>query len=320
MRAAKKSNATIVSALIFISTYIFSIWILRYYVGGDQRYYSALYDYLRYIPFHAILETQYNYTGSREPLYGVLMWIFSGIFEKNTAISFVNSILMSTVSYWLIKKRVNILFFILIITNYYILVLLTSAERLKFAYLFAALTITLPPAWRLAAAACSLLSHFSVMIIFLSISLPERARLAIASLRAGGLKALTSIAFLIAILSSFAIFYIISRESYTEKIEAYQTYDVIEVASGALLAAIALFVSRERLQVLMMLILPLIATFVFGGGRMNMITATIFVYIVVRESRTGHPLVLLLMAYLSFKSIGYIDSVLQYGTGFLAAR
>ncbi|KMS50683.1 hypothetical protein V474_06180 [Novosphingobium barchaimii LL02] len=131
---------------------------------------------------------------------------------------------------------------------------------------------------------------------------------------------MTSIAFLIVILSSFAIFYILSRESYTEKIEAYQAYDVMEVASGALLAAVALFVSRERLHVLMMLTLPLIATFVFGGGRMNMITATVFVYIVVRESRTGHPLVLLLMAYLSFKSIGYIDSVLQYGTGFLAAR
>lgn len=320
MRAAKKNSAIMLSAFVFISTYIFSVWILRYYVGGDQRYYTALYDSLRNTPFYAISKTQYNYTGSREPLYGILMWFFAGLYEKDAVISAFNAILMSTIAYWLVSQKVNKLFLLLVFTNYYMLVLLTSAERLKFAYLFAALSVVLPPAWRFAAAACSLLNHFSVIIIFLSISLPERARLAIASLRTGGFKALTSIVFLVAILSSFFIFYMLSRASYTEKIEAYQAYDVMEVASGALLAAVALFVSKQRLHVLMLLTLPLIATFVFGGGRMNMITATVFVYTVVRESRTGHPLVLLLMAYLSFKSIGYIDSVLQYGTGFLTAR
>lgn len=303
--------------IVFIATYFFSRWLLEHYTEGDLRYYSLLYDMLRLTPLDYLSEVQFQQTGSREPLYGIFMWLSAPHVERTIAISLVNSIFTSVLYLFLRKHRSSALFMILVASNFYILVLLTSAERLKFAYLFAILAALLPAGWRVVALLCSLLSHFSILIVFSAILLPPRYREAFRSLRAANANIVKSLTMLILTTAAFIAFCFLYRDSLTEKIGYYESPNVVDVFSGLILSVVALFITNNRLNMVLTLAFPLLATLVFGGSRINMLTMTIFVYMVVNERKTSHPAVILIMLYLSYKSIGFVQSILKYGTGFL---
>ncbi|MBM0171287.1 hypothetical protein [Altererythrobacter sp. C41] len=301
-----------------MASYLFSYWILGYYTAGDQEHYTGLYDALRRTPFGYIIHVQYRYTGSKEPLYGIIMWVASSYFEKKVVISIFNAILISSLFLLLAKRRVNYVFMLLMMSNFYLLVLLTSAERLKFAYIFAILAAILPKAWRGLAVAASLLSHFSVIIVFLSILVPQRFREALQSLRRGDAESLKGILALIVTFSLFLLFLFLYQEPILQKVSLYTSYNYIDASSAVLLFMIAMWVTRDRTNMLMALALPLVATFILGGQRVNMLTVSIFLYYMIKEGRTAHPAVLAIMAYFSFKSVDFMQDVMKYGTGFVA--
>lgn len=304
-------------AVIFAASYIFSQWVFQYYTGGDQAHYTALYESLRWSQISQISDLQYQYTGSTEPLYGVIMWFFASFAEKIEVISIVNAIFISATFIVLRKNKAGILFTFLIFTNFYILVLLTSAERLKFGYLFAILIVLLPPIWRIGAAVAALLSHYSIAIILLSIAFPQKYIELLKSFKKGGWSSFKSVLLFILTFSSFLAFAFIYRDQLTTKATHYQSYDPADLVQGTVLFAIALFICNDRLNAILTLSLPLMATFVLGGDRVNMLTISVFIYLVLRDEKTRHPAVLIVMAYLSYKSIDYMQNVLAYGTGFI---
>lgn len=303
--------------LIFIAAYVFSQWILQYYTGGDQVHYTALYESLRWAPISQISDLQFKYTGSTEPLYGLIMWVSASLFEKNIIISFMNSILMVSIFILLRKNRAGFIFTILMFTNYYVLVILTSAERLKFGYIFAILILILPSIWRAAAAIAALTNHYSILIIFISIIFPQKYLETLKSFRKGGWDSFKSSLLFIVIFLSFIVFSILYRDQITNKVNHYQSYDPTDLLQGAILFIIAMIVSNDRLNTAMTLSFPLAATFILGGDRVNMLTISVFIYLVLREGKTRHPAVMMVMAYLSYKSIDYMQNVFAYGTGFL---
>src|SRR5690606_33762024 len=86
-------------------------------------------------------DIQGRYLGSNDYLYSVIISFGTNSgFDRTSYISFWNALLTGTLSYILVKYRASFLFAALLLTNYYLLVLLSSAERVKFAYLFLALS------------------------------------------------------------------------------------------------------------------------------------------------------------------------------------
>ena len=309
--------AYLFAALVFVAAYVFSGWILEYYTGGDQKYYILLYDALRWSQFSHISDMQLKYTGSTEPLYGLLMWVLSPSFEKNMVMSFSNAILMSSLFLVLRKYGANILFTILIFTNYYILVLLTSAERLKFAYIFGIIAVLVPVIWRAAAIIASLLSHYSILIVIISIAVPPKYRELLSYLQGKSGGSVKKFLLFIGAFSSFILFITLYREQITDKIWSYESYDVTDMLQGLVLFVVAMIVTNDRANMAIALSFPLVATFILGGERVNMLTVSVFIYLILREGKTKHPIVLLLLAYLSYKSWDYMQNVLAYGTGYL---
>lgn len=303
--------------LVFFATYFFSDWVFGYYVNGDQKYYIEFYKTLSIVPISNFIDVQFDYTGSREPLYGLMMWAASPYIEKITIISIANSVFMSTLFIFLVKNKASFLFIVLTATNFYILVMLTSAERLKFAYIFAVLAVVLPPMWRGAMVVASLLSHFSILIVFLALLLPQRFRNAIQSFRVGGLESLKGATALVATFGAFIVFFYLYQDPIMHKVSYYISYNLTDMVSATLLFLIAIFVTDDRKNMLITMSLPLAATFFLGGHRVNMFTVSIFLFIMLRERKTNHPAVLLIMAYLSFKSIDFMQDILNYGTGFV---
>lgn len=246
------------------------------------------------------------------------MWISSQSVEKKVAISIFNSILMASLFILLVKKRAGITFILLSFLNFYTLVILTSAERLKFAYIFAILAAILPPLWRGVMIALSLLSHFSILIVFLALLLPQRYRKTLQSFRSGGIETLKgSFSFALMIIAFLSFLYIY-QDPIISKVSHYVLYSYEEMGAALLLFASAMIVTDDRENMFLTLSLPLVATFVLGGDRVNMLTISIFLYVVLREGKTNHPIVLLLMLYLSYKSLDFVGDILRYGTGFVS--
>ncbi|WP_156377227.1 hypothetical protein [Sphingopyxis sp. Root214] len=303
--------------LIFMAAYVFSEWILKLYTEGDQKFYIALYNALSSAPFGQISDTQVRYTGSTEPLYGFLMWTTSPLLDKNIVISISNSILMTSIFLLLRKYKAGFIFTALIFTNYYVLVLLTSAERLKYGYMFAILAALSPALLRAAGGIAALLSHYSILIVFVSILLPPRYRGLVKYFQGKEGGSWKSFVLFIATFFAFILFCIIYSDQIIDKVSQYQSYDITDMARSLALLLVAILVTSDRLNMAITLSFPLVATFILGGDRVNMLAISIFIYLVLREGKTNHPAVIVIMAYLSYKSLDFIQNVLAYGTGYL---
>ena len=195
--------------------------------------------------------------------------------------------------------------------------LLTSAERLKFAYIFGIIAVLVPVIWRAAAIIASLLSHYSILIVIISIAVPPKYRELLSYLQGKSGGSVKKFLLFIGAFSSFILFITLYREQITDKIWSYESYDVTDMLQGLVLFVVAMIVTNDRANMAIALSFPLVATFILGGERVNMLTVSVFIYLILREGKTKHPIVLLLLAYLSYKSWDYMQNVLAYGTGYL---
>ena len=118
---------------------LFSALVIYYkltesYIGGDQIGYRKLYSALENSPILLASILSRSYVGGGEPVYAILVWIGSNLqIEKDIYISFFNSVLLYSIYKFCAKNSANIFFISLLLSNYYLIVLATSAERLKFA-------------------------------------------------------------------------------------------------------------------------------------------------------------------------------------------
>ena len=288
------------------------------YQQGDQLFYRNLYEYLGDADFSEITLAQLNFTGSAEPLFGILMWVGSnsGI-DKDIFVAFLNTFLCLAVLHLLVKRHANSLFIFLLFSNYYLLVLLTSAERLKLSYIIFVLAVA-----NSSRVISVILVSFTPLLHFQSI-------IAI-SVRVIGYAPLIRIktkigkgSFFLALFGGPIIFigallfFLRFFEDLANKFTAYiSSGNIFEIASIALLLIISTFVFTRKMESFLILSSCAVFAYVLGSGRVNMIAVTLFIYLVLKEKRTGNPLVLVLMAYFSFKSIGYVMRIFANGTGF----
>ena len=135
--AFRKPVAVVLCLTIFMIGYFFSIWLLGEYTGGDQEFYANFWHAMMWAHPSQWPRLQLQYLGSSEPLYRLVIATGTYLeFDRIRYLSFWNGLLLAAIGYILLKYRASLLFSILIFTNYYLIVLLSSAERLKFAYLF----------------------------------------------------------------------------------------------------------------------------------------------------------------------------------------
>lgn len=139
-RFQSQSVKIIFFSVLGVLFFIISNLLTTPYVAGDQEFYRAFYENLETARFSEVAFFQYVNTGSAEPLYGIVMWVgaVNGI-DKDVYISIFNTLLCLCIVLFLIKNKASVPFCVLIFSNYYLLVILTSAERLKFSYIFLAI-------------------------------------------------------------------------------------------------------------------------------------------------------------------------------------
>lgn len=308
----------VTSMAIFFLAFVISMVLLDHYQYGDQLWYHNFYDSLADSSPTDIPRLQLIHTGSAEPVYGMIMWIGSYFsFPKNEYISFFNSILAVTLFVWLREHRAAPLVILLVFTNFYFIVLLTGAERLKFSFIFLLLALSFSGMMRWAFLALAPLAHFQTLIIYSSIAFEKLSKISFSIKSRSYLVILRNTG--IILVSVFAIVAFISRFSsaIAEKIQGYYSgFDIISIMDTLLFISIGLIITKNRKQ-LALAMLPIVpAALVVGQARVTMVGFVILFYLILREGRSNHILMYILLFYFSLKSYGFVENILLFGNGF----
>lgn len=132
MLIKKNTDLIIPLMLCLIFTCYFSFF-CRY---GDFWYYDLFFNEVSKSSLSEVEALQFNILNSKEPIYGLLVYVLSSVISKFFFDLFLNVIL--TYLIWESLRSLKEVGFkiILIFFNYYYLVLISSSERLKLAFIF----------------------------------------------------------------------------------------------------------------------------------------------------------------------------------------
>lgn len=299
--------------------YIISYYLSTQYTGGDQVHYALLYDALYGA---SILEIKYLsqvYVDGSEPLSSFVLWIGANLgLEKVLYTSFLNVILVDGLFLLARRNRVPNLMIVLLLTNFYVVVLMTAAERLKMAYIVLVLAMLFAGRIRLILLALTPLFHLqSLILIVCTISVYFQNEIRILIFKYRLTKKMISALLTMSMIA--IVLYIFTYDSVLAKSTAYLNYEgsfLLEVANFLILSSIALYVTPQPFRMTLVL-LPMIPTiFLIGGSRANMIAVTLVLVYLMEERKMQHPLIYLLMGYFSAKTIPFVLSVISTGEGF----
>ncbi|WP_215390195.1 hypothetical protein [Polynucleobacter sp. MWH-UH25E] len=295
----------------FLLSYIF----LGYCIEGDQIWYRKLYEALSDANLFSAIDISIAHTGGAEPLSAIILWVgaYLGI-PKDVYLSIINTLLIIGLYIFLRKNRVAVPMIFLLLSNFYIVVLISFAERLKIAYLFLVLSELTGGKLRILLLFFSSLSHFQSIIILFCFSFLYFCKNIRKSLISLELKS-PRLNLLIVITVIGLVFYI--YDYLIIKINAYLgSGDPLEVLKLILLIGIPLYISSRPYQ-MAIAILPLLPiVIIIGGTRINMIAFTIAIYFLVKERKMNNLLVYFLMLYFSVKGLFFIEDVINTGQGF----
>lgn len=311
--------ASCVAGASFIIGYLFSLWYLDIYYLGDAAHYTRFYMSLYQMPPFYWEGLQREYISSAEPLYRYLIGIgaYFGI-DRIHYIAVWNGLLVSLAALIFLKYKGSFIFGLLFFTNYYLFVILGPAERVKFAYIFIFLAIsTSSKNVKYFSLLFSVFCHTQALIQFFSslayYVVKEYRVIFSRPLLAWGvaLGAVLSLGFF------GYLFVTATSEVLISKSEGYSSSSegVFEIIEWFLLLSIGLYIYREKAAYFAGMLPMGMFTFLYGN-RVNIASLAFFAAIALLEGKTKNPLVLGVMAYMSYKSVDFVSNVLVYGTGY----
>ena len=154
---------------VAIFGFLISLNLLQNYIYGDQISYRKFYDHVAGLSFLDSIQASLDILTASEPVSILILWTGSNLgVQKDIWISFLNILLILGLFALLIRHKASWHVGVLIFGNYYFLVLITAAERLKISYIMVVYAFLIGPnIKKFLFLFLALLSHFQT-IIFLA--------------------------------------------------------------------------------------------------------------------------------------------------------
>lgn len=314
-----KINLDTFYAIILIPIFFTYAYLLIYpYVEGDQYYYRLFYSALADAKFNEVMPLALEKVASVEPLSIYMLWIGAKTgLDKDIYISLLNVILLLGLFLFCRKNNVGPIPLFLLLTNYYIIVLMTGAERLKIAYIILFLATLYSTNKGRALTGISGFAHLQNFLMFPSLLLANYSTAIRRIFKAGKFK--IELFLVSVIMTVFAVFlFSIFNDAIIKKVFASieNSDSSIQILNLLILSFVAFFATRNRWRMALILLPMYPAVSILGGQRVNMIAVTLVLYFLIKERALNHPFVLALLLYFSFKSITFIQNIILYGSGF----
>lgn len=318
-RSPDKPTAVLLGSVIFVVGYFVSEWLLTAHPGGDQEYYANFWRaMIGAEPWEWSL-LQYQYLGSGEPLYSLIIAVGSYFkFERIQYLALWDASMLTGIFYILLKYRSSAIFAFFMFTNYYLIVLLGPAERLKFAYIMLVFAFCVDGLRsKTILSMMSIFSHTQALVQFLSgaiyYTVEERKNIFSSAWK--------TVSFFVggSIVLGLTVYILLNSagDVISQKAQFYneESQGILEIVQWALILVCGLIVFDKRLPFVLGLV-PMGVLTALYGNRINVATLAFFCALALTQRKTGHPLVLAVMGYMSFKTIDFIHNVLTTGQGF----
>ena len=297
--------------------YFYSYYLISNYVVGDQIVYRALYEALSSASFLEVPFVAEQYISAFDSLSFYLLWIGAVLgVDKDVYIALANTLLLLALYVLARRHNVNNSMIALLMCNYYVIVLMTGAERLKFAFIFLFLAALMrQKKWNILFALLSVFAHLQSIIFLTSLALNQYKNI-IWNLLRGNLRRKSFFSVVGALALGVVLFY--SRLDAIEgKYNYYsQSGALAEVLQIAVFMLVGLLFIKNKFGFFISLLVLMMLTFFIGGNRVNMIAVFVGVYLFWIEGKGNHPFLYVTMIYFVYKSVPFVSNILNYGNGF----
>lgn len=317
---SKKISYTVFYSIIYsVLVFLFSLLLFQYYTEGDQRFYRAFYNLCLQdentllLKFNCYKET----LGAQEPIYFFIAYIFSFFSSKIFFTSFTNALLIFFLVQAVFKYYEKVwhrhIFIIFLISNYYMLGLFFSTERLKIGFLFFIVAICLNNK-KSVLLITAILSHLQMLFIItpfvLSILLKSTVRLWVKT------------TLIVSSSLSIILIFFLLKEQVFGKFNAYYQ-GAIESGSGPIgviktsfFIILACF-SLRRFEPLIVGAPIIIMAYFIGSTRLGMMAFILYLCYVIKLNKRMDIAMIIALSYFSYKSIGFITNTLSSGDGWI---
>ena len=311
----KFSRDFIIKLIAAGTVFLLSLLILPFYTGGDQAVYRQIYAALAHLSLREGLLFYSRNLASHEFVHFFLSWIASHFIGKDLFIAFSNAILayVSTALFLKWRTSVAIVFFI-ILTNFYFLGFYFAAERLKFGFIFLALSMLYVEQIKrfYGFAVAALISHASIVIIYGSILFKVFTEHALRLLRTGKI----SKSGLLIIPLLFLPLLLVKNQIFSKFLSYYHPRSVMELGKILIFLLLALLYAKKKSEPVILFVPLAIAVLLVGGERVNSFGYFIFLYYGLRYKGGWNFGVLATSLYFVYSSINFVVNIIQHGNGF----
>lgn len=306
------------AVLVFLQ----SIFFLPLYVGGDQIHYRAFYEGVSEYGFSEGFDFYAATLSASEPLYYVLIYFFSGFLSKDIFISFANAFLGFFMARLLLVNNVSILVLVALLSNFYFLVILFAAERLKFAIFFTLLAVSFSGRKSILCWVSALLSHAQILLLLAGVGFSRILKRLVPILHARLPIILIFEMLFFLFVASFV--FIILGEHIAIKYRAYSSGEWGGGFGSLLKPSVFVFLSiyyskGKALESFAVHIPLLVSAFLIGDDRVVILSYLVFMYYAVQVNRGLNLGVFSTTVYYFIKGAFFIENIILHGDGFYAS-
>ena len=298
---------------------LFSILLLEFYQLGDLRHYRALFESLSVACFGEINLLSRQIVDGKEPLAAATLWAGAKLgFSHDYFVAILNFLLVFNLGMWLARNGVTKGLILLILSNFYIIVLITAAERLKIGMLIVTFGLWGGVRARFFCAMLSFLGHMQGLFLVYG-AIGSRLtyihdRFLEFKIDVNGM--LLALCFIFAAFFSFIIFsqdILNTISKFLQQPIHWRHFFGLSIIGTSLV-----FVKDKRLRnQLLALCLAFFPIFVvFGSNRINMFLVILTVYFFVENKETKNPFFIALCLYFSVKGVAFAAAIFVHGNGF----
>lgn len=299
--------------------FLYSYFLVSLTTAGDRIHYDRLYEALQGENIANIVSISIKYVSGAEPLPALLFWVGSNLgWDKNLFVSVLNTIFLYSVLSLCIKYRVKILPTFLILTNFYVIVLLTSAERLKIAYMLLVWTALAPKKSSIVFMGLTPFAHLQSFIFLPGLFVSSLFKsgtgfsLSLRIKRSGFIFGCA--ACFVVLISSLFLFDAAYSKARVYFSDNFLWSDMLKFFALCIFSVGVASNKKSMFFGLLAFLPPLVF---FGGSRINMIIITFVIYRLLVDKKLQHSLSILFLSYLTYKSVSHVNNIFLYGDGFI---
>jgi hypothetical protein len=299
----------------FIIFFVISYTVSSFYLYGDQYHYALNYKEMQNLDLISGFHSYQKNLSSSEPVYFFLTYLFSNLgISKLFFCSLANCILYATLKKYFYKIKLNcVIAYLILYTNFYLLVLYFSADRLKISFIFLLLFFVSTSRIRNTYLILSVLAHSQSIILLICTYLPSFRRIVV-DRNLNRQKIIINIFI-------FGLILFFMWEHISNKLSTYYSIfkdrnDIFEYWKLTVFFIFSLYLSSKKYIVILIFLPIFAALFLVGPDRVNMIGYIVMMYFATLVNGGVNFPLLATTLYFGIKGIFFYWTIYTYGDGF----